>query len=247
MTSTMQGYLAELFTSIQGEGLWLGCMQHFVRFAGCKIGCEYCDTGNAVQRKDFYSLEDVNHGSNPVDPSDAAELISILETKTPGAQAVTITGGEPLEQISFLKSMITDLKNGVWNGKPVMLETSGLYPEAMEEVSCLFDMVSMDIKLTSTSGLENCLPAHRKFLKAISGTEFYIKIVVNENTLEEELDEAVSTITSSVSNPCLFLQPETRGGCIATGEYLFSLWKTARKRICDVRIAPQIHPILKMK
>ena len=36
--------LVEIFSSIQGEGLFVGCRQVFVRLAGCNLFCRYCDT-----------------------------------------------------------------------------------------------------------------------------------------------------------------------------------------------------------
>ena len=36
--------LVEMFYSIQGEGINMGMPMLFIRFAGCNLGCEYCDT-----------------------------------------------------------------------------------------------------------------------------------------------------------------------------------------------------------
>ena len=43
----MQENLIEIFSSIQGEGKYVGCRQIFVRFEGCNLACRYCDTENA--------------------------------------------------------------------------------------------------------------------------------------------------------------------------------------------------------
>ena len=36
--------ISEIFDSIQGEGPYVGCRQIFIRFCGCNILCDYCDT-----------------------------------------------------------------------------------------------------------------------------------------------------------------------------------------------------------
>ncbi|MDX9694125.1 MAG: 7-carboxy-7-deazaguanine synthase QueE, partial [Methanothermobacter sp.] len=40
----MRAPIMEVFSSIQGEGLLVGCRQIFIRFAGCNLNCKYCDT-----------------------------------------------------------------------------------------------------------------------------------------------------------------------------------------------------------
>ena len=39
--------IKEIFSSIQGEGEYIGCKQIFIRFCACNLNCAYCDT-------DFY-------------------------------------------------------------------------------------------------------------------------------------------------------------------------------------------------
>jgi len=36
--------LSEIFSSIQGEGPYIGCKQIFIRFSDCNLDCDYCDT-----------------------------------------------------------------------------------------------------------------------------------------------------------------------------------------------------------
>ena len=40
----MEAKINEIFSSIQGEGPVVGYKQLFIRFCGCNLNCDYCDT-----------------------------------------------------------------------------------------------------------------------------------------------------------------------------------------------------------
>jgi 7-carboxy-7-deazaguanine synthase len=77
-------HVAELFTSINGEGVRAGQLAQFLRFAGCNIACSYCDTAWANQ------------------PDTPAILMSdqeiLAQVRKSGVTNLTVTGGEPLIQ-----------------------------------------------------------------------------------------------------------------------------------------------------
>lgn len=78
----MKYRVAEIFTSINGEGAYAGKMAVFIRLVYCNLACSYCDTSWA-------------NGSE----SDFTEMTreEILENiRQSGARHVTLTGGEPL-------------------------------------------------------------------------------------------------------------------------------------------------------
>jgi len=45
--------IAEIFSSIQGEGLYVGRRQIFIRFCGCNLNCRYCDTETSASDVGF--------------------------------------------------------------------------------------------------------------------------------------------------------------------------------------------------
>jgi 7-carboxy-7-deazaguanine synthase len=73
--------IAELYESIQGEGLLTGTKSVFVRASGCNLRCWYCDTPYASWRPEGEDW--------PVD-----ELVAQIESY--GCDHVVLTGGEPM-------------------------------------------------------------------------------------------------------------------------------------------------------
>lgn len=76
--------VAEIFTSINGEGVLAGQLAVFVRFTGCNLRCSFCDTMWA------------NEPNAPHQDMTAEQIVrAVLDT---GMHNVTLTGGEPLLQ-----------------------------------------------------------------------------------------------------------------------------------------------------
>ena len=72
--------IRESFTSIQGEGPYVGQKQLFVRFCGCNLKCKYCDTDFVPEKSRDYSVDEL-----------VKEINSSGEVFT-----ISLTGGEPL-------------------------------------------------------------------------------------------------------------------------------------------------------
>ncbi len=81
--------VVEEFISINGEGRCAGQLAYFVRFAGCNLQCEYCDTRWANEPDVSYTVYT------------AEELVKKIEAS--GVKNVTLTGGEPLLQKDMSK------------------------------------------------------------------------------------------------------------------------------------------------
>lgn len=76
-------YVAETFTSLQGEGMLVGTPSHFIRTSGCNLRCRWCDTPYTSW---------LPEGSRRPLP----QLVE--EARVAGVGHVVVTGGEPLLQ-----------------------------------------------------------------------------------------------------------------------------------------------------
>ena len=73
--------IAEIFLSIQGEGLLTGIESVFVRASGCNLRCHYCDTPYASWHPegDDFSVDEI-----------------LAEVERHACKHVVLTGGEPM-------------------------------------------------------------------------------------------------------------------------------------------------------
>jgi 7-carboxy-7-deazaguanine synthase len=99
--------IAEIFGSVQGEGLRQGEPAIFVRLAGCNLRCPFCDTKRAWQ------------GGEDLPPEEIVERIRAIRGAFP-ASWVSLTGGEPFLQ--DLRPLAGLLKK---EGLKIQVETNG--------------------------------------------------------------------------------------------------------------------------
>lgn len=238
-------YLAEVFDSIQGEGMLVGSRQIFIRFCGCNLRCYYCDTITGLEKKPQCAVYYKPVLDSPPELLDNPISINRLREIIAGfaPRWISFTGGEPLLWHEFITELATDLKP---QGYKIMLETNGTLYEQMDKCCNLVDVVSMDYKLPSSTGC-NYKEQHSKFLKAALKSNVFIKMVLTSNTNWAEIKEAISVISSFSSDLVLYLQPVTPHKCADKIDYnfLLDIQKYCQDYIPETRILPQIHPYLK--
>jgi len=223
----MKGRISEIFLSIQGEGLYVGERQIFVRLAGCNMECGYCDT-RILSFREY----------------EPQTLLGELKCYSNNYHCVSFTGGEPLAQKDFLKEVMALTRRAGFSN---YLETNGTLSGALEEVIGDTDIVAMDLKLPSSTGAGVFWPEHRKFLKIASRKEVFAKAVVCASTLESDLREAVAVIKEVNPGTILVLQPDSRVEYAALQEKVQRFKYICISENIAACIIPQIHKIVGIK
>jgi 7-carboxy-7-deazaguanine synthase len=216
------GKIEEIFESIQGEGLYLGERQVFVRLFGCNLGCSYCDT----EQSSYTEYE----------PHELFEEIINLYGKS--YHSISFTGGEPLLQKDFLKEVLKLTH-------PLLirnyLETNGTLPEALDELMLYLDIISMDIKLPSSTGMsEDYWERQREFLKIASKKDVFVKMVICDSTTDDDVAQAMTIIRETNPGAILVLQPDSCSEVDLT-QKLERFKEHSRSAQITACIIPQVH------
>ncbi|MCL6520650.1 MAG: 7-carboxy-7-deazaguanine synthase QueE [Armatimonadetes bacterium] len=244
-----EGWLFEVFSGIQGEGLLVGSRQVFVRFSGCNLNCRYCDTQDARKMQRTFRAE-VEPGSrkfmilsNPIGTHHALQFVNRLDVPRGLHHSVALTGGEPLAQPEFCSSLASELRSA---GFPIMLETNGSLPDALPEILPFLDEIAMDIKLPSSTGGPNLMQEHAQFLQCASAKSIHVKVVVADSTKTEEIEEAARMVADVRHEIPVVLQPVTAtGGIMPPSPKQMLEWQSLCKRyLRDVRVIPQTHKLI---
>jgi 7-carboxy-7-deazaguanine synthase len=238
-------YVAEIFSSIEGEGLNSGSPATFVRFAGCNLSCSFCDTTFARQRAETAPVH-LNGGRLAVrNPVPSGDIVGLIEERFPHTRTVILTGGEPLLQVAPLRELARELR---LRGRRVHLETNGSLPEAMAAVRDVVDFVCMDVKLRSTQDGRDLMQEHAGFLRAMDRVKAAVKIVITNKVSPAEFVEAGDMIAACNPYIPVLLQPAFSGSvpCMG-GEALLRFQAMAGHRLHDIRISLQMHKVLDIR
>ena len=231
--------ISEIFSSLQGEGPHLGERHIFLRFEACNIHCEYCD-----------ELGKPGYG---FDLDSILESLKRLEQERGPHSFVSLTGGEPLLYVSFLKLLLPCMKQA---GFRAYLETNGILYHALEEVLPWVDVIAMDVKPQSVTKERSFLSEHERFLSIAlttdgRGRETFIKMVCSKEIEVDEFKELCIMIQKQNPHVPLILQPisgEVEGHDDPNLMRLLNeLQMIALGMLRDVRIIPRLHKILNVR
>ena len=229
----MKAPVIEIFSSFQGEGLLIGERQIFVRFAGCNLNCNYCDTNDSKSEKSGTLM-------TPGEVSDEIEKLI-----TPDCRTISFTGGEPSLYPDFINEVSRnfDLK--------IMLETNGTLPDNILSIEKL-DMVSLDIKLPEhfDGDFDNSIFLNEiksLNLLIINSINVYCKVVILPSTKIKSFKEVVEKLSqniSSKSNLKIIIQPSSPLGEWKDINFRLFEFSEVVGQYFEVSTIPQIHKIL---
>ena len=218
-------FIKEIFSSIQGEGPFIGEMQTFLRFCNCNLSCQYCDT---KFKKDKYSIE--------YSAKDLAQTLLHDDVST-----ISLTGGEPLLEINFLKEFLPLIKPQ----KNIYLETNGTLTNELSSIIEFIDVVAADIKLNSATKQENQFEINDEFISVAKQKNCFIKIVFNDRITKDEITQTVK-IARKHAVP-IILQPVMHKNNISiTANKLIEIFRFFYSLHPDCRLIPQVHKFLKI-
>jgi len=209
--------IAEVFRSIQGEGVLAGVPSVFIRTSGCNLRCSWCDTRYASWQPEGTERS-------------VAELIDEATLKH-----VVITGGEPL-----LFAEVAELAAGLRaRGRHVTIETAGT---VWLDVAC--DLMSISPKTGNSTPSGEWAERHeerrlrpdviRRLMMA--GVDYQLKFVVAKPA---DLDEIVPLVGACGADAGrVLLMPEA-----ATAEALAerSAWIVGECLRRGYRYGPRLH------
>ena len=240
----MKENLIEIFSSIQGEGKYVGCRQVFVRFEGCNLDCRYCDTENTpgshavCQSETHAGSREFVELPNPLTVDTVAAKINDMLQEVPH-QAISFTGGEPLLHADFIKALAGQVQ------VKFFLETNGTLDQQLADCIDVCDIISMDIKLPSVVS-QSQWEAHRRFIAIARQKDLYINLVVAAETTMAEFRQAVNLVAETAPETLFIIQPVTPfGGCqAASPEQILQCQNYALSKLADVRVIPQTHKMI---
>ena len=229
----MKAPIIEIFSSFQGEGLLIGERQIFVRFAGCNLNCNYCDTNDS---------KSVSSG-NLMAPEEVTDEIRKL--LTPDCKTISFTGGEPSLYPDFISELSKnfDLK--------IMLETNGTLPENIASIERL-DIVSLDIKFPEHFDGEFDNSIFLNEIKSLNllitnAINVYCKVVILPSTKIKSFKEVVEKLSQNISNKSnlkIIIQPSSPLGEWKDINFKLFEFSEVVGHYFEVSTIPQIHKIL---
>jgi 7-carboxy-7-deazaguanine synthase len=215
--------IAEIFYSIQGEGVLAGVPSVFVRTSGCNLRCHWCDTPYTSWNPEGldWSLE---------------RILDAVRADSKGY--VVITGGEPMIQpeIELLTSQLLRMQ------QHITIETAGT---VFRNVEC--DLMSISPKLANSTPWETdsgrWARQHERLRyqpgvlrQLIQAYDYQLKFVVQQPKDTEEIERIASEIHADCGKVLLMPEGTTPDQIRERAQWLVEACKSL-----GFRYSPRLH------
>jgi organic radical activating enzyme len=228
--------VSEIFTSIEGEGIFVGKKTLFIRFSGCHLKCRWCDTKYALPLDSGteYQIDEIED--------------LIIRELQPFTYKVNFTGGEPLLQTDAVIKLADFIKKQT--NLKTYIESSCFDSELFSKVLPYIDICKIEFKTDDSKVVENEVYDNLLFneikcleLAVESNKTTYIKIVVTNSTNLESFKNLVYNISKKIkpSDILGFIIQPSHGIDQPTVNKLLDAYDIVQPMFPEVRIIPQLH------
>lgn len=228
--------ISEIFTSIEGEGIFVGKKTLFIRFSGCHLKCKWCDTKYALPLDSGteYQIDEIED--------------LILRELQPFTYKVNFTGGEPLLQTDALIELAGFIKKQT--SLKTYIESSCFDSELFSKVLpyidiCKIEFKTADSKVVDNKDYDNLLLNEIKCLELAveSNKTTYIKIVVTNSTHLDSFKNLVYNISKKIkpSDILSFIIQPSHVIDQPSVNKLLNIYDIVQPIFPEVRIIPQLH------
>ncbi len=211
--------IAEIFYSVQGEGVLVGVPSVFVRTSGCNLRCRWCDTP-------YTSWEPEGREMSREE---------IVETAAGyGARHVVVTGGEPV-----LAAGIVPLTEALRErGMHITVETAGT---VFAPVAC--DLMSISPKLSNSTPEGEWARRHEErriqpevLRRLMAAYDYQLKFVIARPEDVEEVRELVERLAAARERVVLMPEGTDAAALRERGAWLVEICKRE-----GFRFTPRLH------
>ncbi len=237
--SKTRGKINEVFASIQGEGLFVGTMQLFVRLAS--VADEQTVDETFVLRTLPGSR---NHfARNPISPARLYQLLSDT-FQLDQFFCVSFIGDDPLHQADFLAELLPIFRK---NAVEVFVQTEGVAVSEFERLAPMVDRWCIDLKCIADKTLNRSRKVFEKILERTTPENTYFRLAIDADDDPEKILGMISDLP--LEHYTLVLQP-----CALFPAHI-SDWDTGtiidwiqlfRPYFFQVRWIPQVHKLLRI-
>lgn len=192
--------IAEIYASLQGEGLLAGTPSTFVRASGCNLRCAWCDTPFTSWKPEGREMAVV-------------EIVAAVEALAP--RHVVVTGGEPM-LFGEVVPLCSELRG---RGFHITIETAGSVVPPTGVPAC--DLMSISPKLASStppadtpggwSGRHEAARRRDDVLRRLAAsTAYQFKFVVESDADIDETVRWIDDLGPEIDRGRVLLMPQAR-------------------------------------